>query len=106
MNYNCVPGHIIIYPTDEITATMTEETSDSSASAVKEFDFEQALEKLEEIVTSLEDGELSLEESLQAFEKGIKLTRNCQGALKSAEQKIQLLLNEDGDVEDITDGSD
>lgn len=63
------------------------------------FDFEQALEDLENLVTSMEDGELSLEESLQAFEKGIKLTRECQGALKKAEQKVQLLMNENGDTE-------
>jgi len=65
------------------------------------FDFEEALEELEELVTSMEDGELSLEESLQAFEKGIKLTRECQTALKNAEQKVQVLLNENGDTEEI-----
>ena len=65
------------------------------------FDFEAALEKLEELVSSMEDGELSLEESLQAFEKGIKLTRECQNALKNAEQKVQVLLNENGDTEQL-----
>lgn len=65
------------------------------------FDFEEALEELEELVTSMEDGELNLEESLQAFEKGIKLTRECQTALKNAEQKVQVLLNENGDTEEI-----
>ena len=65
------------------------------------FDFEQALEDLEELVTSMEEGELSLEESLQAFEKGIKLTRVCQTALKNAEQKVQVLLNENGDTQEI-----
>ena len=65
------------------------------------FDFEQALENLEELVSSMEDGELTLEESLQAFEKGIKLTRECQSSLKNAEQKVQLLLNENGDTEEI-----
>ena len=65
------------------------------------FDFEVALEKLEELVSSMEDGKLSLEESLQAFEKGIKLTRECQSALKNAEQKVQVLLNENGDTEQL-----
>ena len=65
------------------------------------FDFEVALEKLEELVSSMEDGKLSLEESLQAFEKGIKLTRECQNALKNAEQKVQVLLNENGDTEQL-----
>jgi exodeoxyribonuclease VII small subunit len=63
------------------------------------FDFEQALADLEELVSSMEDGELSLEESLQAFEKGIKLTRDCQLALKQAEQKVQKLVGDDGETE-------
>jgi exodeoxyribonuclease VII small subunit len=41
------------------------------------FDFEQALQDLEELVTAMEEGELTLEESLKAFEKGVKLTREC-----------------------------
>ncbi len=65
------------------------------------FNFEDALEELEELVSSMEDGELSLEDSLKAFEKGIKLTRECQSALKKAEQKVQVLLNESGDTEDL-----
>lgn len=69
----------------------------------KGFDFENALEELETLVTAMEDGELSLEESMQAFEKGIKLTRECQNALKQAEQKVQILINENGDTEQIDD---
>ena len=65
------------------------------------FDFEKALEELEELVSSMEDGKLSLEDSLQAFEKGIKLTRECQAALKKAEQKVQILINENGDTEEM-----
>jgi len=65
------------------------------------FNFEAALEELEELVSSMEDGELSLEESLQAFENGIKLTRECQAALKNAEQKVQVLLNKNGDTEEL-----
>ena len=57
------------------------------------------MQELETLVTSMEDGELSLEDSLQAFEKGIKLTRECQSALKKAEQKVQILSNENGDTE-------
>ena len=58
----------------------------------KEFNFEKALENLEELVSSMENGELSLEDSLKAFERGIKLTRECQTALKDAEQKVQFLI--------------
>ena len=65
------------------------------------FDFEKALEELEELVSSMEAGELSLEGSLQAFEKGIKLTRECQAALKKAEQKVRVLINENGDTEEM-----
>ncbi|PCJ26868.1 MAG: exodeoxyribonuclease VII small subunit [SAR86 cluster bacterium] len=65
------------------------------------FDFEKALENLEELVTAMEEGDLSLEESLQAFEQGIKLTRECQNALKKAEQKVQILINDNGDTEEL-----
>ena len=67
----------------------------------KEFNCEKALENLEELVSSMENGELSLEDSLKAFERGIKLTRECQTALKDAEQKVQVLINEEGDTEDM-----
>ena len=67
----------------------------------KAVNFETALEQLEELVSAMEEGELSLEESLQAFEKGIKLTRDCQAALQSAEQKVQILTNADGTTEDL-----
>lgn len=59
------------------------------------FNFEDALENLEELVEAMEEGELSLEESLKAFEQGIKLTRECQSALEKAEQKVQLLVSSD-----------
>lgn len=65
------------------------------------FDFEAALEELEELVNSMEEGELSLEESLQSFEKGIKLTRECQAALNKAEQKVQKLVDEAGATESL-----
>jgi exodeoxyribonuclease VII small subunit len=65
--------------------------------AKKTPDFEKSLEQLEALVHSLEDGELSLEESLKTFEKGINLTRTCQTALKEAEQKVQILIERDGE---------
>lgn len=67
----------------------------------KTFNFEEALENLEELVEAMEEGELSLEESLKAFEQGIKLTRECQAALEKAEQKVQLLVNTDGLPESV-----
>jgi len=57
--------------------------------------FESSLAELEEIVSKMEQGELSLEESLNAFEKGIKLTKDCQKSLQSAEQKINKLVEKE-----------
>ncbi len=72
------------------------------------FNFEESLASLEELVTAMEDGNLSLEDSLQAFEKGIRLTRECQSALQKAEQKVQILMVEHGNPEpfDTLDGAD
>ena len=60
----------------------------------KAVDFEQQLASLEGLVNSLESGELSLEESLKSFEQGIKVARECQAALKSAEQKVEVLMRQ------------
>ena len=58
----------------------------------KAFPFEASLKKLEALVETMEAGELSLEESLNAFQEGIELTRACQKALTEAEQKVALLV--------------
>jgi exodeoxyribonuclease VII small subunit len=58
--------------------------------------FEEALSELESLVAAMESGDMTLEESLQAFETGVRLTRECQQTLQQAEQKVQLLLAEDG----------
>lgn len=62
-----------------------------------EFDFEKALKELESLVERLETGDMSLEDSLKYFERGVALTRSCQKALTEAEQKVQILLNEQSD---------
>lgn len=59
-------------------------------------DFEQSLGALQVLVERLESGELSLEESLTAFEQGVVLTRDCQQALSQAEQKVSLLTEQQG----------
>ena len=61
-------------------------------------DFETALEELETLVEQMEAGEITLEESLQHFERGILLTRTCQEALKAAEQKVEILLENNADA--------
>jgi exodeoxyribonuclease VII small subunit len=60
-------------------------------------DFETAMRDLEELVERLEQGDLPLEESLAAFERGVMLTRTCQSALKEAEQKVEILLKKAGE---------
>lgn len=61
----------------------------------KKFDFNKGLLELEEIVKTMESGDLSLEDSLKYFEQGVELTRQCQVALNKAEQKISVLTAED-----------
>ncbi|MCG2728505.1 MAG: exodeoxyribonuclease VII small subunit [Candidatus Methanoperedenaceae archaeon] len=58
--------------------------------------FEESLVELEGIVDKLEKGQLSLDESLVLFEKGIKLVRECNTKLKSARQKVEQLIEENG----------
>jgi exodeoxyribonuclease VII small subunit len=58
--------------------------------------FEQSLQELETLVEKMEAGNLSLEESLKYFERGVALTRNCQKALAEAEQKVRILLEKNG----------
>lgn len=66
----------------------------------KPVDFEKSLAELEGLVAKMEGGTLSLEESLAAFERGVKLTRDCQAALRTAEMRIKAL-TQDGDEEDV-----
>ena len=68
-------------------------------------DFETALADLETLVQRMESGELSLEDSLQEFERGVKLTRLCQEALKAAEQRVKLL-SADGQESDFPQQGD
>lgn len=71
-----------------------ETTTDSSP------DFETAMTELEALVQRMESGELSLEDSLKEFERGVKLTRICQSSLKVAEQRVKLL-TESGEETDF-----
>lgn len=63
-------------------------------------DFEKSLAELEQIVARMEQGELSLDESLKQFERGIALTRSCQNALQQAEHKVEMLLKKSGAAQD------
>ena len=68
--------------------------------AEKKPSFEKDLERLEEIVAALEEGGLSLDDSLKRFEEGVTLARRCEKALSEAEKKIEILLkNAEGNLE-------
>jgi len=88
---------------------MTNDSTDTPTdnSELADIDFESALVELESLVAQMETGEMSLEASLQAFERGVKLTRHCQSALKNAELKVKVLTAEntleDLDIADIDD---
>lgn len=62
----------------------------------KKLDYEAAVTELESLVTRLEQGDISLEESLKLYESGVLLSRDCQEALQAAEQKVQVLLQQSG----------
>lgn len=63
------------------------------AATSKVAEFEKSLDELEHLVARMEQGELSLDESLKSFERGIALFRNCQGALEQAELRVKQLLD-------------
>lgn len=64
-------------------------------------DFEEALKKLEEIVERLEKGELALENALELFEEGVKISQFCNSKLEEAEKKVTILLKDrDGDLKE------
>ena len=65
----------------------------SSLEATPVAEFERSLDELEQLVAKLEHGDLSLDDSLKAFERGVALYRNCQSALDQAELKVKLLLD-------------
>lgn len=63
-------------------------------STTKPKTFESSLEELERIVRELEQGELTLEKSLELFEQGVKLSRDCQERLGQAERRIEILMRD------------
>lgn len=62
--------------------------------------FEEAIKELEAVVSSLESGENGLDESIALFEKGIKLSKQCQKMLDTAEKKVRMLMS-DGSTQDF-----
>lgn len=83
-------------------------TSDKNSAAVQppSPDFEQAITELESLVQRMEGGELSLEESLREFERGVQLTRLCQEQLNVAEQRVKVLTAEGEEKDFVAGGSE
>jgi exodeoxyribonuclease VII small subunit len=73
-----------------------------------ELNFEKALSDLQSIVDALENNQLPLQTALEKFEQGVKLSAECQKALQDAEQKVQILLKENGQgkLENFTEEED
>jgi len=75
--------------------------------AASKLTFEQALEKLEQIVTQIEQGEVSLEQSIDKYAEGTRLIKHCRSVLDAAEKKVQVLaqssdgLESDGELDDV-----
>lgn len=65
----------------------------------QDLSFEDALNQLEALVEQMERGELTLEDSLSSFERGVALTRRCEAALKAAEQKVEILTRKTAEAE-------
>ena len=67
---------------------------------MSKFDFEKAMERLEQLISDLESGKLSLDESLKVFEEGVELSKKCHTKLMEAESKVKKLIkNENGEFE-------
>ena len=77
-------------------STRIDTPGNTAMSDKKTINLEKSLAELEQLVEELESGDLPLDKAMKKFEQGIKLTRNCQTALKEAEQKVEILLQSTG----------
>lgn len=66
----------------------------------KKVDFEKSMKELEEIVAKLEKGDLNLDESVEEFEKGMKISKECNEILEDAEKRITILLQKEGNIKE------
>jgi len=71
---------------------------DDSKQDATPINFEKSLDELESLVQKMEQGGLTLEESLAQFQRGIELARACQKALSEAQQRVEVLLEKDGEL--------
>lgn len=89
----------LLHPTTPIGSQIP--VSQKARKIPKSTRFEDAIAELESIVQTLEQGEQSLEESLEQFERGVSLSRFCQDSLNHAEQKVKILLKNDNGEEEL-----
>lgn len=66
----------------------------------QDLNFEDSMKKLEEIAIELENGKLTLEESVSKFEEGMQLSKKCSEILDKAEKKISIIINNDGEIKE------
>jgi exodeoxyribonuclease VII small subunit len=96
--------------TVETCVARTAQPSQAAATTGDEIqvDFEASLAELEVLVERLEQGDLPLDDALKSFERGVALTRQCQGALKAAQQKVEILLTNsaNADPEPFTENAE
>ena len=76
---------------------MPKKSTKKTTQAAGEANFEEALAELEKLVEKMEQGDLSLEDAMTSFQRGIELTKQCQATLKTAEQKVQILMEQGDD---------
>lgn len=98
-------------PCDAVTSNVARvktKAQKSDPQSEKLPDFEQSLTELEALVAKLEQGDVPLEDALKTFERGVALTRQCQAALRSAQQKVEVLLARNGGetIESFVDETD
>ncbi len=82
----------LLYPTASLIVQLILKENNMSENS---FDFEKSLNELEKIVSALEDNEISLDEAIKLFEKGIELSNKCRQTLEKAEIKITALTNKE-----------
>lgn len=90
---------MLIYAPFLWSSSIKAKLEDSVPKKTNSINFEKTLAELEQLVEKMEEGDLSLEESLKHFERGIVLTKACQQALTDAEQKVRVLLEKEGKSE-------
>ncbi len=70
----------------------------AKAAKEQELNFEQAMDRLEEIVSELENGDVPLEKAIDLFQQGMKLSQVCGSKLEEVERKIEMIVEEDGEL--------